>query len=683
MLNILQVSSFNINKFNQRPIQSKRNNNYITIPGFTPKYNKNLNADTVSFKGSPAVSIENIRAFVKNSSERLEPRFNFSEKGIDEIVSKITLKSLPFLSDLLEIADKKLPSKGISMLLEYLNKEETDVEEFKEKLENFKNLKEILTGRGFTKSILTDYLNLIPSQGIIDLLKSDILLEQPKYDDFNSLQAVYNYAVKYFNENLKKMQDPDPEYKAKIMMKDGIFSSILALGQVYDKSALNELFYNRGKYIQTIYMPRFRQLNEEDLVNLRRVQTSAVTDKENKGGNYATYEVSLDDKIWTLNFLSINREIANNGEKALNFNDYIKPVNEYNPDANFIIKFQKMKLALMDKVLKHIGIPEKVVDKYISDWKTAYAEDQTLAKRRKDFWDINYAHLLNAPEGSLLRKIIVSDTIGEFKKLLFEKGEIAATNKLNEEAFTKNKLDYQKWLKPSIKPITRKFTDSTGLKIKSFTVKNWDRCAKESLFDGNYTTCCTGIDKDQGASFPVYLTNTATTTLEVRTEKNKVIAMSRILMAKVNGKLSMIVENIEVNNKMVKHYLYNDETKYKFREMIFDYVRAFAKDINKNEEDLPVYFCSNYYKVKGIEKGLETGKRYEDVELVGEFPDHIYINAYGGRVDHAKLQFADDGDGFALHLSDISKKAKPIIDDSSIEVTESGYNYGDTRYFEP
>ena len=279
MLNVLQVSSFNFNGFNPLLKQNAKNNGYTSAPRFSLKYNKNLNADTVSFKASPAVSIKSIRNLVKNSSERLEPRFNFSEKGIDEIVSNVTLKSLPFLTDLLEIADKKLPSKGISMLLEYINREETDVNEFKEKLDNFKNLKEILTGRGFTKSILTDYLDLMSSQGIIDLLKSEILLEQPKYDDFNTLQAVYNYAVKFFNENLKKT-DSSPEYKAKILMKDGTFTSILTLGQIYDKSLLNELFYNRGKYIKTIYMPRYRLLNEEDRINLRKVQTSAVTKAE-------------------------------------------------------------------------------------------------------------------------------------------------------------------------------------------------------------------------------------------------------------------------------------------------------------------------------------------------------------------------------------------------------------------
>ncbi len=681
MLNITQVNPFRITKFPQFKSNNK-NDLYITVPNFGLKYNKNLNKDTLSFKGTPAVDTKVVRELVEQASKRSDFRFNFSNAGIEEIISKVTPKNIPFLEDLLYLNDKKLPAKGISILLDYINEKDTNVSEFKEKLSTFKDLKNIVSGRGFSKSILPDYINKISSQGIIDILKSSILLEHPKNEDYNSLQFAYNYAVKYFNDQVSKSKNTGDDFIANTIMKDGTFSSILSLAQVYDKSALNELFYNRGKYIKTIYMPRFRILNENDLENLRKVQIQAVTDKENKGGDYATYEISLDDKIWTLNFLSVNRNIINSGEKGLNFDNYKRPVNIYNPEASFIIKFQDMKVDLMDEVLRHLGVDSELVDKYTANWKEAFKQDQTLSKRRKDFWDINYAHLLNAPEGSLLRKIILADTYGNLDKMIFKEGPIAELNKKNEEAFIKNGLDYEKWLHPSIKPITKKFTDNTGRKIKTFTVRNWDRSAKESLFDGNYTTCCTGIDKDQGESFPHYLTNTCTTTLEVRNEKNKVIAMSRILMAKVDGKLSMVVENIEVNNKMVKHYLYNDAMKYKFREMIFDYAREFAKDINKNEKDLPVYFCSNYYKVRDIEKGLETGKRYEDVELIGEFPDQIYVNSYGGRMDRVKLQFADDGDGFALHLSDISQKAKPVIDKDSHIESDSNYNYADTRYFE-
>ena len=266
---------------------------------------------------------------------------------------------------------------------------------------------------------------------------------------------------------------------------------------------------------------------------------------------------------------------------------------------------------------------------------------------------------------------------------MYEEGPIAEVNKKVKKDFIEAGIDYDKWIKPSIKPMQKEFISKyakNGEK-KTFTVSVWDRNPQKSLFDGNYTTCCTGIDKDQGLSFPYFLANTSTTTLEVRSEKDKVIAMSRIIMAKIDGKLSMVVENIEVNNKMAKHYLHNDKVKYKFREMIFDYARKFAKDINNTDEEIPVYFSGMYFKIKDIEKGLGNPKRYDDITLIGEYPNDIYINAYGRRMNQRDLAFADDGDGFAMTLIDITNKAAPVIDkDNDIE-SDSNYNYDDTAYY--
>ena len=279
---------------------------------------------------------------VQASAQRFQPRFNFSIRDIENIVSKVNDKNYRFLPELLEFNNKKLTAGAILALLTYINKDSTDIFEFKEKIDALKDLKRIVSGRGFKQSLIANHFDEISTRGVVDLLTSDILLEEPK-NDFNSLQYVYNYAVKYFEDQMKKLNNPSLDYEASKFMKDSTFSSILTLGMVYDKSVLNELFYNRGKYIKDVYMPRYRQLNDDDLNMLRKVQISAVTDKENKGGDYATYEISADDKIWTMNFLSTNREIINSGHEGLNFRDYIRPVNIYNPDANFVIKFQDMK----------------------------------------------------------------------------------------------------------------------------------------------------------------------------------------------------------------------------------------------------------------------------------------------------------------------------------------------------
>ena len=39
---------------------------------------------------------------------------------------------------------------------------------------------------------------------------------------------------------------------------------------------VNELVFNRGKYINTVYMPRLRILNAQDLDFLRKIQKNAA-----------------------------------------------------------------------------------------------------------------------------------------------------------------------------------------------------------------------------------------------------------------------------------------------------------------------------------------------------------------------------------------------------------------------
>ena len=148
-------------------------------------------------------------------------------------------------------------------------------------------------------------------------------------------------------------------------------------------------------------------------------------------------------------------------------------------------------------------------------------------------------------------------------------------------------------------------------------------------------------------------------------------------MGKIDGKLSMIVENIEVNNKIAKHYLYDDKTKYKFREMIFDYARNFAKSINKTDKEIPVYFCGIYRKVSDIDKGLEPSQKYDDASILGNFENKFYINSYGGQWDRTVMH--DDGDGFNLKLHNITQKTLAPKTNSVDADSDSNYNHGDSR----
>lgn len=685
MAQITGINLFNFYSLNLT-INNKNDKHQIKCKNF-PLINKHLQTDTVCFRGNAKEDNTNIDVdkLIADNSKRKYWSHNFSYEDIANIKDKISNKNKRFLPDLLTLNDNALKAENLIEILDYINLEDTNISEFKEKLQRFKKLPNSLSKWDYRPSALPKYVKEIPSQGITDILTSDVLLRVPK-NNFNPFSEVYNNIVKVFHEQVQKhcarnnieVNCDILNKKASEFMRDN-FASFLVLGMVFDRSVFNELIYNRGQYIKDIYMPRLRTLSQDDLKILRSVQTDAITDKEDKNGDVVSYEISLDDKISMLNLLSANREIIKSGYKGVKVKDYLRPVNVNNKSGNFVIDFQGLKIDLLDKVLRRIGVEGSIVDKYMTDFKKTYAEEPDLRTHRDKFWDIKYVHLLNAPKGSLLRNIVVATTSGTFDKFLYETGSVAEINKKNKEKFEKAGINYKNWISPTIPPITKEFVDKDKTKVKQFTVKNWNRNPFESLFDGNYTTCCTGLDKNQGASFPHYISNTCTTTLEVRTEKNKVIAMSRILMAKIDGILSMVIENIEVNNKMAKHYLYNDETKYKFREMIFDYARAFAKDINKTYSGIPVYFSANYYKVKDIEKGLGPGQKYYNIDLIGQYPDSIYVNAYGARMDKEKIQCLDDGDEFAFTLSNVTNKAKPIFSEVEKPLTESDYNYADIR----
>ncbi len=692
---MLNISSMNFSNVNKKVQINKSQQNYVSSPALSPQYKYNLSADTVSFTGNKRkISDEKVRELCEMYDRR-------GDYAVKLIVDAVTPKNEEFLEELLALDNKKLNFTDVKDLLVHIDNEDTDPIEFKQKLNNYKNIKEIIENTKNTlnpiESELTPYLDLIPSSGVSKILQSHLL--SPKKSDFKKFPECLEYATsvhRKYLKNLKKDKYPNTEIpesikklKTKAFMQN-TFTTVMLFSQVFGEKTCNELVYNRAKYLYPVYQPRLESLTKEDMELLRKVQLYGVTDKETKGSDINVYPVSLEDKINTMNLLACNRQIINAGYEGIDFNKYITYVNaEDKVDNNLKVDFQGIKIDLMDKVLRQIGIDDKTVDNYMRDFREAYDNQVDLKSFRKNYWDTNYVHLLNSPDNplfkdisnngsksTLLRDIIYHGTNGTFYDFLFvEPNEISVSNRKTKKAFEENGLNHNKWLRPTISVTGDEFINRVGNREKQFYVKNWDRCPQESLFDGNYTTCCTGIDKDHGDSFLKYLTRTCTTTLEVRTaDKQKVVAMSRLFMAKVNGKKSMIIENIEVNNRMAKHYLYDDDTRYRFREMIFDYARNFAQHINNSNEEIPVYFCAHNFKVKDIEKGLKPGEKYTDVSLIGDFPNLLYINAHGGRYDQNTLQ---EGNDLKLILTDVTKRPhveeKKVIDVES----DSNYNYAD------
>ena len=676
---------------NSQPIKRKFN-----LCNFRPVYSKNLVTDTVSFSGNSG--LKDIEEEIKSVPRK--ENYYLREREVSNIVNSVSPKNRPFLKDIISLQNGTFPEGEIIELLEYINRPDVETENFKKKIDVFRSIKDVVKSPLIPSSPIANYIDDIPYDSVVEILKSDALLNQPD-TDFRSFIDTYNYAAKRLQklkkDAIKKGKEFDEEYEAKNIMQT-IFANWVILGMVFDENVLNEFAYNRKKYLDTVYMPRFRSLNTDDLKLLRQIQLYGVTEKENQSDDISTYPISIDDRVKMVNLLAANRQKINEGKNGLNLKKYIFPTGS----QNIKIDFKNLQIDLLKKNLFDLGISTEEINTYIKQFK---AEKDIIHTRHK-YWDINYSHLFNVHPDSLMGKIIISATKGTFNDLIYKNGELAEINKLNKKAFEKEGLNYEKWLNPKIplspinfypkpinpntckiKPHPKRKSHVNLPKIKgmhTFTVKNWNRIPQESLFDGNYTTCCTGIDKIHGPSFLHYLTNTCTTTLEVRNENNKVVGMSRLLVAKLGKefdfltpkKLALVIENIEVNSNVAKNYLYTDDAKYAFREMVFEYARKMAKEIAP-DKDIPVYFAARNFKVKDIGLALNEAEEFTEVELVGEYPQKLYINSYNGIYDNASDAHREDGDTFRMLLTDVSKKTQPIRSDKKEKNNDDNYNYED------
>ena len=644
--------------------------------------NRSLNA-SIPIKRPLKINIQN--SFLNNNAgDKIS--FQGGIKSVDKLLNVTTSSNYPKFSDIDKKAIKKLIKKSnldyvikllnpkinlarasIISILAYINSYQGDKKDLDFKFDFLEKMGKRVKDNNQDCPLFADFLQKIPSKTYENLIKSDILLHH-KHSNLESFDDATKMIVRYLQHDYdKKKEQKDIKISDKDLIR-GIkekgcnkFYPLLLASSVFQNQTFNELMFNRGEYF-SLYADKLKTLNNEDLITLRNIEVFGQDETEDNNNNMVIYPLSANEKLTHLNLLALNRMLVDKGFQGVDYKDYTYTyedlefkksphvLNEINCE-NFYVAVNQIKQKLMSSVLLYNGIDKESVEKYDSAYKASLDSGNL---DRKKFWDIHYVHLLAAEENTPLRDMIIASTNNNFWSYITNPNTlIGKNNEMNKKNFELVNIDYDKWLHPDVPVKTDLFVSKINpAKKKIFTVKMWDRIPQESIFDGNYTTCCTGIDKEHGNSFIQYMYNTAFNTVEVRSEKDKVIGMSRLFLAKIDNKPALIVENIEVNNRASKHYLFEDETKQKYRELVFDYVRDFAKSINKDKNrELPIYFSAKYFKVKNIEKGLGKSKEYFG-EFIGHLPPRIYINSYGGVYD-----FYGDDD-LKFELIDITKKKK-------------------------
>jgi len=232
--------------------------------------------------------------------------------------------------------------------------------------------------------------------------------------------------------------------------------------------------------------------------------------------------------------------------------------------------------------------------------------------------------ILNIEPANLYELIKVALT-GDFSQYILDEGnKFGRANALTRKLFKKKGLNYDFWLTPEI--------DDLGFTVgnKQMTIKMWDRNPFEDLFIGNKTSCCTAIVTGcNGNATPSYLMNTAFNVVELIDDLGNVIGMSRIFMAEIDGKPSVVMDNIELN-AAYKEARTTEAEKIKIRNAFFEYINKFAQGVT-GDDNTQVYFSMSYLNVPSDDLHMVS----LPADFIGGFSDEaIYINA-------GRLQWVD------------------------------------------
>lgn len=166
--------------------------------------------------------------------------------------------------------------------------------------------------------------------------------------------------------------------------------------------------------------------------------------------------------------------------------------------------------------------------------------------------------------------------------------------------------------------------DISGVKKSvNLTIKMWDRNPSKDLFQGNYSTCCIGMDNSNGAAMSQYLLNDCFNMIEMKDNNSgKTVGNALVYYALEDGKPIFIVDNIEINN--------NCKPSNEMCRIIRNGVAAFAKNINKeilNDADIPIYLGKSYNDVPISD--LKQSVRH--IKFLGKFAaKDCYLDVFGG-----------------------------------------------------
>lgn len=170
--------------------------------------------------------------------------------------------------------------------------------------------------------------------------------------------------------------------------------------------------------------------------------------------------------------------------------------------------------------------------------------------------------------------------------------------------------------------------DEYKQKTIDLTIKMWNRFPQHDLFQGNYSTCCIGMGKDNGEAMSTYLTNTTFNFIElIDNTTNKTIGNALCYYVSTETEPALIVDNIEISNS----YIPSPEMTKKIRNGILEYCKNLNEEVT-GTRNTPVYLGVLYNDVSTDD--LTEIKNLNIKEYIGQLwknpEDQLYLDALEG-----------------------------------------------------
>ena len=149
---------------------------------------------------------------------------------------------------------------------------------------------------------------------------------------------------------------------------------------------------------------------------------------------------------------------------------------------------------------------------------------------------------------------------------------------------------------------------------------------EHALFLGNHSGCCTavGFGCNQWTA-PNYVMCKMISAIEVL-DKKEPIGNTMCYIAEIDGKPSLILDNIELQAK----YQYNDE----IRDMLIEYAKKMTSEIGK--PDMPIYAGANRHKVD-FDKFELSNKNFRIIGSTGQDSIYLDFDGDGHQIDGTEI----------------------------------------------